>query len=269
MTAVSYETFTGSAPENYERYFVPAIGEPLGRDLLERAALRPGERVLDVACGTGIVTRLAAEQVGTIGSVAGLDLNPGMLAVARAVTDGLSIDWHEASVEDMPLPDGSFDVVLCQMGLQFVADKKAAATEMQRVAADGGRLVLNLPGPTPPPFTIMAEELARHVDPELAGFVHAVFSLHEPDQVTGLLEDAGLQDVVVDQRPKRLVLPPPEDFLWQYINSTPLGDTVAKADESVRIALRDSVVPRWTPFAHDGALVVEVTMLTAIARTAS
>src|SRR3546814_11804165 len=77
------------------------------------AALREGERVLDVACGTGVVTRLASEQVGATGAVSGLDVNPGMLAVARAATPvGMSIEWHEANAEATPLPDASFDVVL-------------------------------------------------------------------------------------------------------------------------------------------------------------
>jgi len=96
----SFENYSGTAPENYERYFVPAIGAPLAAELLDVALLRPGEHVLDVACGTGIVTRLAAERVGADGAdgtVAGVDINPGMLAVARsAARPELGIDWHEA-----------------------------------------------------------------------------------------------------------------------------------------------------------------------------
>src|SRR5512146_3463808 len=109
-----WKTYSGSAPENYERYFVPQIGAPLAADLLEIAALRPGERVLDVACGTGVVARLAAQRVGPTGSVAGLDLNPGMLAVARSVAPSdSSIQWYESSAEAMPLSDETFDAVLC------------------------------------------------------------------------------------------------------------------------------------------------------------
>src|SRR3546814_10148611 len=122
------------------------------------AALREGERVLDVACGTGVVTRLASEQVGATGAVAGLDVNPGMLAVARAATpEGMSIEWHEANAEAMPLPDASFDVVLCQLGLQFMPDRQAALREMRRVLVDGGRLAFNVPGPMPRIFAVRSE----------------------------------------------------------------------------------------------------------------
>ncbi len=89
------KTYGGSAPENYQRYFVPVIGGPFAADLVADAALRAGERVLDVACGTGIVARLAAERVGPSGEVAALDLNPAMLSVARSVpATGAAIRWY-------------------------------------------------------------------------------------------------------------------------------------------------------------------------------
>src|SRR6266702_1414730 len=131
-SAVSFKSYGGNAPENYERYFVPVIGTPFARALLEVADLGHGERVLDVACGTGVVTRLAAEHVGSEGAVAGLDLNPGMIAVARTAVPDPSIAWYEGNAESIPLPDGSFDALLCSLGLQFVSDKDAAVREMHR-----------------------------------------------------------------------------------------------------------------------------------------
>src|SRR5215213_7246492 len=103
----------GSAAELYERYLVPAITALWAADLVERAAPQPGERVLDIACGTGIVARMAANRMG-VGQVVGLDLNPGMLAVARSGLAGHHppIEWQEGSALDLPFPDGSFDVVL-------------------------------------------------------------------------------------------------------------------------------------------------------------
>ena len=266
-TNLSRQTYGGSPPENYERYFVPAIAEPLARDLIDRAALRAHERILDVACGTGIVARLAAEQIDKTGSVAGLDANPGMLKVAHSATPPeIPIDWHEASAEAMPLPDGAFDVVLCQMGLQLMTGKAVALSEMRRILAPGGRIILNAPGPTPPPMAVMAEALATHIRPEVAGFVHAVFSLHDPADLTKLLDAAGFTDVVVDRHPKTLRLPPPRDFLWQYISSTPLAEPVATVSEEARVALEQRMVAGCAPFVDDGALIMEIGMITALAR---
>lgn len=261
------ETYGGSAPQNYERYFVPAIGAPVAQDLVEVAALQPGERVLDVACGTGVVTRLAAERVGSTGRVAGSDVNPGMLAVARASAPrDAPITWYETGAEAMPLSDADFDVVLCQMGLQFFSNKPAALREMARVLAPGGRLVLNVPGPTPELLSIMADALGRHVAPPLASFVHVVFSLHDEAELRDLLTAAGFSDVEVRAAPKSLSLPPPEDFLWQYVHSTPLSEPVGKLDEEKRDALERDVCEHWKMAVKNGALELEVRMTTVTAR---
>jgi ubiquinone/menaquinone biosynthesis C-methylase UbiE len=94
-----YWRLDGSAPELYQRYLVPAVTAMWAADLVDRAALRQGERILDVACGTGVVARIAAERVGPIGRVAALDLNPGMLTVARSLPPmtGAIIEWQESS----------------------------------------------------------------------------------------------------------------------------------------------------------------------------
>ncbi|MDP8931981.1 MAG: methyltransferase domain-containing protein, partial [Actinomycetota bacterium] len=171
--------------------------------------------------------------------------------------------WHQASAEDMPLPDASFDVVLCQIGLQFVPDKLAALREMRRVLAPGGRLVLNAPGPTPPPFVVLADTLARHVTPEVARFVHVVFSLHDPGELGDLLAAAGFADVVTERHPKTLHLPPPVEFLWQYVRATPLAGPLAQVDDVTRTAIEREVVAGWQPFTEDGGMTVEVDVLTA------
>lgn len=257
----------GSAPENYERWFVPAIGAPLANDLIKVAALRPGERVLDVACGTGIVARLASQLVGAHGTVAGLDINPLMLAVARSTTPpGMAIDWHEGSAEALPLPDASFEAVLCQMGLQFVADKHAALSEMWRVLAPGGRLVLNVPGPTPQLFAVMGDALARHIGAEAAGFVNHVFSLHDPAELQNLIYGAGFRDVSVQVDTKSLRLPAPEEFLWQYVHSTPLADVVGQVNDKLRGSLERDIVAKWQGFVEDRVLMLQVRMVVGTAR---
>ncbi len=157
----------GSAPETYERYLVPAIFEPWALLLLEQAMLRPGERVLDVACGTGVVARLAAPHVGTNGQVVGLDLNPGMLAVARSlpVPQGSIIDWREGDAGSLPFAGGGFDVVFCQFGFQYFPDRQQASREVFRVLGSHGRLLASVwraldhsPG-----FAAMVTALERHV----------------------------------------------------------------------------------------------------------
>ena len=137
----------GNAPEVYERELVPAVFGVWAPILVELAHPRPGERVVDVACGTGIVARIATARVGPTGVVVGVDLNPGMLSVARSVmlTDSRSsapIQWQEASADKLPFPGESFDIVYCQLGLQFFADRPAALREMRRVLSLEGRLAL-------------------------------------------------------------------------------------------------------------------------------
>ena len=260
-------SYSQNAAENYERYFVPSIGHPVAASLVDAATLRWGERVLDVACGTGIVARLAAERIGPRGTVEGLDPNPGMLAVARQVAPaGPTVAWHQAPAEAMPLPDEAFDVVLCGMGLQFFSGRMAGLREMRRVLAPSGRLLANLPGPAPPPLEAMAEALARHVSLESASFVQAVFSLHDADEIRALATDAGFGDVGVRSEPVALRLPPPADFLWQYVHSTPMAALVAQVDEERREALERDFSERCRDFVKDGALAGAVRMTTLTAR---
>ena len=252
--------------EHYERFFVPSIGAPVAADLVEAADLHPGERVLDAACGTGAVTKRAAEKVAPGGEVAGLDPNPAMLAVARATTPpGVPIAWHEAPAERLPFSDESFDAVLCGMGLQFFADRAAGLREFHRVLVRGGRLVANVPGPAPPPLQIMADGLARHIGPDSASFVQAVFSLHDPDELRQLATAAGFEHVDVRSGDVALQLPPPAEFLWQYVSSTPLAAAVEKAGEQRRRALEAEFSERCQAFAPSGTLAGTVRMTTLVA----
>ncbi|WP_159589728.1 class I SAM-dependent methyltransferase [Chelativorans xinjiangense] len=261
------ESYGGTPAENYQRFFVPSISAPVANDLIGVAGLQPGERVLDVACGTGVVTRLAAGCVGAGGAVAGLDVSPGMLAVARSQTPPhISIDWHEASAESMPLPDEAFDVALCQMGLQFVPDRVAALREMRRVLDADGRVFVTVPGPKPPMFVIMTDALARHLSPKAASFVDLVFSLHDVDELTELMRSASFREVDVQAKSRTLRLPAPADFLWQYIHSTPLAEAVAQAGQTKRDALERDVCAQWQEFMADGSMSLQVGMTTATAR---
>jgi ubiquinone/menaquinone biosynthesis C-methylase UbiE len=264
---ISFQTFRGSPAENYERYFVPAIGAPLAAELVDLAVPSPGERVLDVACGTGVVARLAAARVAPGGAVTGVDLTPGMLAVARAggATD-VPVQWLEGNAERLPVPDESYDLALCSLGAQFFADRPAALAQIRRVLVPGGRAALNAPGPMPPLFAVLRDALARHVGPPAAGFVGVVFSLHDPALIRRDLSDAGFRDVEVTGATRTLQLPTPGEFVWQYLHSTPLASAVATLDEDTRVALERDVVAGWQPMTVDGRLLLELGVARATAR---
>lgn len=269
MTEQQYGRNYGSnEAENYEHFFVPNIGTPVMKTLIECTTPTDGERVLDVACGTGLLARVAAGRVGDQGRVAGLDITGGMLAVAREQPGAQGIEWYEANVESMPLDDASFDLVFNQMGLQFVSNKLAALREMRRVLAPGGRLALNVPGPTPDLFARLAPLLGEYVGPEAAGFCHIVFSLHDPDELRELATSAGFSEVDVRQQMLTLDVPDAASFLWGYIYCTPMaahfvGD---KIDDSTRAALQRDVVEAWKPFAHGDGMRFEVGITTLLCR---
>src|SRR5947208_16222203 len=156
---------SSQAAELYERYVARYVLGPWAPLLVDAAHVSGGERVLDVACGTGVVARIAAERVGPSGRVIGVDLNPGMIRVARSLPApvGAPIEWLERSAVDLLLPDASFDVVLCQQGLQFFPDKLVALREMRRVLVHGGRLALSVWNSTGLYNTAVGEALARFV----------------------------------------------------------------------------------------------------------
>ena len=126
---------TSEAAELYERYVARYILGPWAPSLVDAAHVTVGERVLDVACGTGVVARITAQRVGPTGRIVGLDLNPGMIRVAQSLPApvGAPIEWLVRSAVDLRLEAESFDVVLCQQGLQFFPDKALALREMRRV----------------------------------------------------------------------------------------------------------------------------------------
>jgi ubiquinone/menaquinone biosynthesis C-methylase UbiE len=158
--------FTAGLPELYERFLVEPLFRPFAQTLLDRAALGVTERLVDVACGTGIVARIARDRMGDGGHVVGVDTSPGMLAVARAVAP--SVEWREGDAASLPVRDGeAFDVVTCHQGLQFFADRPAAVREMRRVLAPGGRLAIGTwrPLDDTPLFRDLHALAQRHAGP--------------------------------------------------------------------------------------------------------
>jgi ubiquinone/menaquinone biosynthesis C-methylase UbiE len=200
MTLPAYAMNQSNFAEMYERWIVGPLFKPWAEILLDRAQLTASESVLDIACGTGIVARLALQHLSPNARVVGVDLSPEMLAVARSLEP--AADWREGNVEALPLQSGeSFDVVLCQQGLQFFSDKPAACREMKRALKNGGRLALAV-------WTAMEEnplllELHRVAERRFGPFVDHRHSFGDPVALERLLVDAGFKDVRVE----RVVLP--------------------------------------------------------------
>ena len=236
----------GSAPELYQRYLVPAVTALWAADLVAWAALRPGERALDVACGTGVVARLAAERVGHTGRVAALDLNSGMLAVARSLpaVTGALIEWREGSALTLPFPDAAFEVALCQLGLQFFPDPSTALQEMRRVLVPGGRLALNVFGPIEhnPATQALANALDRHVRPEASVAKRAEHALADTEHLRTLVAGAGFHDVMIRTASKLVRFPSPADYVRIQVAATPLASLVAQYDAARRERLVEALV---------------------------
>jgi ubiquinone/menaquinone biosynthesis C-methylase UbiE len=200
--------------ETYESYMTPALFAPWAMRLVQSANPQPGERVLDVACGTGIVARRVAVHVESKGRIIGLDLNPHMLTVARAAAkrEGLAIEWNEGRAEKLPFPDGVFDLALCQFALMFFDDRRAALSEMRRVLANGARVLLSVwQGIERHPFYQTLNE-AIQARLGMSG-VQDIFALGDADELHGLLTDAGFQHVEINEVSMTARFPDPEGFL--------------------------------------------------------
>jgi ubiquinone/menaquinone biosynthesis C-methylase UbiE len=140
----SDKVFAGSVPKVYEQYLVPLIFEPYAEDLASRVALGPCTRVLEIAAGTGVVTRKLASVLPKETSIVATDLNPAMLEVASSVAMKRPVEWREADAMHLPFDDQSFDAVVCQFGAMFFPDKGKAFAEARRVLEPGGRLLFNV-----------------------------------------------------------------------------------------------------------------------------
>lgn len=179
-------------PEMYEQALVGPLFRPWAELILEDVELAAGDRVLDVACGTGIVARLAQERLGEAGRIVGVDQSAPMLAVARGVAAG--IDWREGDAGALPLRDHEqFDVVVCQQGLQFFPDRTAAARQMRRALAAGGRLAVSTWRPDEE--IPLVRELRRVAERHLGAIIDRRHGFGEAGPLEALLRDAGFRDV--------------------------------------------------------------------------
>ena len=243
MSANEQWQLSAKAAELYQRISARYILGPWAPLLVELAAVAPGERVLDVACGTGVVTRAAAARVGSGGHVAGIDLNPGMIAVARSLPPeaGAAIEWREASALALPFGSSSFDVVLCQQGLQFFPDRGLALREMRRVLRRGGRLALSVWNNTGLYNSAVSKALSVYVGQDVAQRFGASRKAPSGEQLQRVVADAGFIAIELCVERVTIDLPPVETFVLDHLAATPVASDIAAAGPVARAEIGRSV----------------------------
>jgi ubiquinone/menaquinone biosynthesis C-methylase UbiE len=259
---------TARQAESYERVKVPRLFGPMAARFLERIPLRPGQRVLDVACGTGIVARLAASQVGPSGSVTGLDLNADMLAVASgaAAAHAVPVHWRQGDAAALPFPDACFDAVLCQQGLQFFSDRALALREMRRVAVSGGIVAVCVFGPPSAYNAALAEGLGRYSDEETARRCLAPFALADERQLRSVMAEAGLHAIEMHATVLERRVEPTQEWLLQDSAGLPYAPVLADMEAATRAAFMREIAARLKEFWERDAFVVPTPLNVALAR---
>jgi ubiquinone/menaquinone biosynthesis C-methylase UbiE len=227
-----------SGAEVYESFLVPHLFTQWAHDLVARAEPKPGERVLDVACGTGIVVRAVLPAVGPDGRVTGADLSPEMLAVARTRVPGEApVEWYEASAEALPFSDAAFDLVLCQQGLQFFPDKPGAIREFSRVLAPGGRVALSVWRTLEhnPVHEALNEAVVRHHG--TTDWIPVAFSGNAPE-LEALLLGEGFEDIAIEPVTMTLRFPSADRFVRAELEEAERATLVEAILQDVGATLR-------------------------------
>jgi ubiquinone/menaquinone biosynthesis C-methylase UbiE len=240
----SVETFQISteAAEMYESKFVPAIFGEWAPHLVEAAGVAPGHSVLDVACGTGVVAREAADRMRGHGKVVGVDLNPAMLAVAHRLRP--DVEWRQADAAELPFAGSSFDVVLCQSALMFFPDVVQALREMARVVTPDGTVGVQVWSrlESQPGYGPLVDVVARYAGPAAVNLMSAYWVLGDLEALSALFEKAGLQVTGTRTRLGTARFESIDEWVRTEVESTPLveridDETYGKIIEDAREAL--------------------------------
>jgi ubiquinone/menaquinone biosynthesis C-methylase UbiE len=244
--------FTGSIPENYDRYLGPVLFEPYAKDLVARLNISDRASVLELACGTGILTRQLFEKRSPRVKIVATDLNESMLNYGRDKSGSeTSVEWKQADATELPFADQSFDAVVCQFGLMFFPDKEQAVSEVYRVLKPGGAFLFNVWD------AIEQNDLPRTAH-EVIGkffadnppdFYQVPFSFHDPEEIRSFLSAAGFGDLQLTLLPLAAVAVSAVDVAKGLIHGNPIITAIRARDESsipeIEAALTAAIAARY------------------------
>jgi ubiquinone/menaquinone biosynthesis C-methylase UbiE len=260
--------FVGAIPENYDRYLAPLFFNDFADDLVARLPVRDGVRVLEVACGTGIVTRRLVARLGGRGRVVATDLNEAMFVHARRLMPGDDVEWQQAEGTRLPFPDRAFDAVVCQFGVMFFADKAAGARETFRVLKPGGMYLFNVwesleRNPVP---RITHETVAGFFPTDPPKFYTVPFSYHDTRVIESLLHDAGFEGVRCEHVAKEGTSPSAADAAVGLVEGNPLIGEINQRRPSAVAEIEAAVAANLVRAFGDGPLRAPLRAIVATAR---
>ena len=260
----------GNAPEAYEQYMVPAFTKTWAEDLVGRAEPKKGEHMLDAACGTGIVARSAALCQGADARITGSDINEVMLDKAREIGRemGISVEWRQGDIMALPFSDATFDLVLCQQGLQYFSDKEMALKEMRRVLVPGGRILASVWRSMKyfPFYTVLHEALGRYVGSEAADILSSAFTLGDARELKALFGSAGFGEIRVDLVIRQMRHPSLEAFVIGGMAASPFAPDFFGLDDETREEMLRHIETSMSDYMDDSGLAapMEVYVLSAL-----
>ncbi len=260
----------GDRPNLYEQWWVPALMGTCAEDLVDAACLNAGDKLLDVACGTGVVARTATLRECSQLSVTGADINKDMIDIARghaAVNGARNIQWCVGDAMDLPFENSIFNVVLCQQGLQFMPNRLKALCEVARVLVPGGRLVASVWKSGSPFGSSLRKALGVRFGEDATSSWGASISLGDRLELRALAEDAGFRNCHVRYDVKIGRHPTPEEFICGVIATTSLSDEFVSLPVDERQMLIRSIIESLENYVDDGGLAYPAECHTLTAQT--